>query len=86
MKITDKEISEYYEVTTRTITNYKNGTEGKRKLYNAMRAYLESPPQSKAFADMTTEELHKEHEAVVNKMQSDIDCLQIIADFIKERE
>ena len=86
MKTSDKQIAEFYEVTPRTIVNYKNGTKGKKRLYDAMKHYIASPPQMKAFEYMSTEQRHKEHEVITNRMQSDIDSLQIIADFIKERE
>jgi len=41
-KITDKTIAQHYGLTQNTISNYKNATDKKRLVYEALRFTLES--------------------------------------------
>ena len=38
-KITDKEIAEYYGITNRTMSNYKNGNKYEKRRYRALREF-----------------------------------------------
>ena len=40
MKLTDKQISEHYDITPLTVTNYRNGSAGKKRLYLAMKDFI----------------------------------------------
>lgn len=40
-KLTDKQIAEYYGLTQNTISNYRNATDKKRLVYEALRFSLE---------------------------------------------
>lgn len=40
MRPTDINIAEFYDITRKTLHNYKNGNKGKQRLYEAMKAYF----------------------------------------------
>ncbi len=83
--MTDKEIAAFYGVSPRTVTNYKNGDRGKRRLYAAMRSYAEMPIKDKDITSMSVGELFEAHKAAVSLMYSSIDDVQSIADIIADK-
>jgi hypothetical protein len=85
-KPTDIEIAKSYDVTDATLRNYKKGSGGKKRLYRAMKYYYDLPEYcQKEISELNRAELFKLHEYLVENIQSSIDTLQVISDFIYDK-